>query len=178
MNEKNLINRMKQNDKQALDIFIRELYPDVYRFVYCKMNGLDISKDITQEVFLRFIKNIRSYEHNGRVLSYLFKIASNLCMDYFRKNRNEDIEIEEAILKDDTDVHESVLRKIKQEKLLSYIYVLKGKEQDVILLKYFHGYTFKEIASIYDTPESTIKSRHKSALIKLKKMIKEGDFDE
>lgn len=179
MNEKYYINRIRQNDKQALDIFIRELYPDVYRFVYRKMNGLDISKDITQEAFLRFIKNIRGYEHNGKVLSYLYKIASNLCVDYFRKNKNEDVEIEEVILKDEkVNVHESVLNKIKKDILMNYIQNLKSKEQDVIILKYFHQYTFKEIAMLFEISESTVKSRHKSALIKLKTMVKEEDFNE
>lgn len=180
MHEKYYINRIKHNDKQALDMFIRELYPDVYRFVYHKMNGADISKDITQEVFLRFIKNVMGYEHNGKVLNYLFCIASHLCVDYFRKNKKaEYIEIEEGISKDEKiNVHEEVIAKLKKEELLKYIYLLHPKEQDVILLKYFHQLTLIEIAKMYNTPESTIKSRHAKALLKLKQLLKEGEFDE
>ncbi|MEG0275269.1 MAG: sigma-70 family RNA polymerase sigma factor, partial [Longicatena sp.] len=78
-------------------------------------------------------------------------------------------------LSDNSSVHESILNQIQNEELMYYIKGLKEEHQDVLLLKYFHQMTFKEIADSYQLPLSTIKTRHTAALKRLSKLWKEGD---
>lgn len=177
MKEKRLLHKIRKGDMGALDALITDVYPTVYAFVYRKMQGDDVAKDITQEVFIRFVRYLPTYHDEGKLLHLLYRIASNLCIDeYRRSSRNmcEDSDTLAYCLADDTDVHESILQQCSQAEILYYISQLSPPQQDVIILHYYHELTYKEIACIYDMPISSIKSRHKAALQKLFVMMK-GD---
>ena len=79
MKEKWLLHKIRHGDMAALDTFITQVYPTIYAFVYRKMQGDDSAKDITQEVFLRFIRYLPTYHEEGKVIHFLYRIASNLC---------------------------------------------------------------------------------------------------
>lgn len=177
MNESNLIRKIKKGDENAMDILIQSYYPFIYAYVSRKMLMDDCAKDITQEVFLRFLRYLPTYRQEGKLLHYLYRRASNVCKDYYRKMQyHEDISELDYMIEDDTNVHESILNQLKYEELMLWISKLNDIQQDVIILKYFHQLTFKEIADIHHIPVSTVKSRHTQALIKLRKLMKEGGF--
>ena len=85
MRESNLIRRIKKGDSKALDILIQAYYPSIYSFVSRKMQMDDCAKDVTQEVFLRFIRQIPTYRHEGKLLHFLYRIASNVCKDQYKR---------------------------------------------------------------------------------------------
>ncbi|MEG0452364.1 MAG: RNA polymerase sigma factor [Coprobacillus sp.] len=171
MNEKFYIRRIKKGDHQALDIFIENLYPQVYTFILRKVKGDDVAQDLTQEVFVRFIKALPTYEYQKKTLNYLYRISSHVCLSYYKKQRY-DYEIEEEHIEDKrVDVHEAIIKQFHHDELIEAVRLLKPLQQDVIILKYFEQYTFKEIADIYNENISTIKSRHYQALIHLKKIM-------
>ena len=75
-----------------MDILIQSYYPFIYAYVSRKMLMDDCAKDITQEVFLRFLRYLPTYRQEGKLLHYLYRIASNVCKDYYRKMQyHEDI---------------------------------------------------------------------------------------
>ena len=156
MNEKAYLKEIRKGNQEALNAFIETLYPSVYRYVFCKVAGKEEAKDITQEVFLRFIKQIHNYQSNGKVLAYLYTIAMNCCHTYYRKEKRFDYtELNDEISKDD--------------------YNLSDKDQDILIFHYLKQMTFKEISQITNESENTLKTRHYRALAKMKKIIKDGD---
>ena len=76
MNESNLIRKIKKGDENAMDILIQSYYPFIYAYVSRKMLMDDCAKDITQEVFLRFLRYLPTYRQEGSIfeLSYFFAI--------------------------------------------------------------------------------------------------------
>ena len=177
MNEYKYITKIRNGDQCALNELIEFLYPQVYRFVYRKLQGDEVSNDIVQDTFVRFVRVIPTYQIQGKIIHYLFKIASNLCIDYWKqKGKEYDYEFEENLIIDEyQNVHLDTLEKLEFERIERCLLELSPQQQDVILLKYFEQLTFKEIASIYQTNESTIKSRHTQALIKLRRKMKVGN---
>lgn len=181
MSEHALIKKIKKGDQHALDTFIREMYPSVYTFAYRKMQGDDLCKDITQEVFIRFIKSIPMYHEEGKSLHYLYRITSNVCKDFYKKSKHQyydDIDEKAYLFADEEDVHETILIKLRDKELFVYIQSLSIQQQDIILLKYYHQLTFQEIADILLLPLSTVKSRHIAALKVLRKCYKESEENE
>lgn len=177
MKESSYIKKIRNGDQNALNSFIEELYPQLYQYVYRKLNGSDNSADITQETFIRFIRVIPTYHAQGKVLPYLYKIASNVCNDYFKRMGKENyLEFKDDLVEDcNENVHENILKQIDDENLMEMLQRLHPLQQDVMLFKYYHQLTFKEIANMYGIPESTVKSRHTQALKKLRMMVKEGE---
>lgn len=178
MKEKYYIKRIQKGDHSALDEFIEILYPQVYTFIYRKVKGEDIAKDLTQDVFIRFIRALPTYQSEGKVLNYLYKISSHVCLSYYKSLKTHFLLEDELVQDEHIDVHETIIKQFKDEELQKAIYQLKPAQQDVIILKYFEQYTFKEIASIYHLSVSTVKSRHYQALIQLKKMMEGGCYRE
>ena len=152
MREQQILHKIKKGDQQTLNNFIQDLYPYVYSFTYRKMQGDDSAKDITQEVFVRFIRQLPMY--------------------------HTDIDRQENLISADSDVHEVILDQIRNEELMYYIGELSDSQQDVILLKYYHQMTFKEIAQSFSIPVSTVKTRHTAALKRLCALWKEGGYHE
>lgn len=174
MNERYYIKRIRKGDHRALDVFIEELYPQVYTFICHKIQDDSLAYDLTQDVFIRFIRALPTYKSEGKVLNYLYTISSRVCLSYYKTQKNHLEYRDELVVDEKADVHEDMLKHITQEQLQELIYSLKPQSQDILILKYFQGYTFKEISRMYHIPESTVKTRHYQALKQLKKLM-EGD---
>lgn len=95
MTDKELIRKVHNGNKEALNTLISSYYDDIYRFCLYLTGQEADSYDITQEVFLRFIKYMDSYQHRN-LKGYLLIIARNLCRDHFHR-RKEPVSIEEAV---------------------------------------------------------------------------------
>ena len=176
MNEKAYLNDIKKGNQAALNSFIEELYPPVYRYVFCKVSGKEEAQDITQEVFLRFIKQLPNYKSNGKVLAYLYTIAINCCHTYYQKSKRYDyVEFNDEISGSQQELHEEILDRITFEELRILIHRLPEKDQDVLIFHYLKQMTFKELSELMSESESTIKTRHYRALAKIKALWKEGD---
>lgn len=174
MNEKILIYQIKHGNQQALEKLISHYYPDIYRYIFLKLSRKEDAEDITQEVFLRFIRQIPTYHHRDKLLNYLYTIAHSCCIDYFRKQKTfEDFLNYENQIADPVDVHTSILQQVQAEQIQLLLKKLSFKEQDVIIFHLYQQMTFKEIAQILNTPEETIKSCFYRALKKLRTLWKE-----
>ena len=72
---------------------IGEQYDKVYRYCYFKVHDKRLAEDLTQETFLRYFMQ-HSYIHRGKQLAYLYTIARNLCIDYYRRHQEEGLKEE------------------------------------------------------------------------------------
>lgn len=179
MNIKKLILQIKNGDEQALEVLIKDMYPQVYSFLYRKMNHSDKAKDITQEVFIKFVENIDNYHEEDKLRNYLFRIGINLVNNYYKSLKYiDDQELDESRLIDENNPHEIAMKKTREDIMMRYIQQLNTISKEIVILRYYHDLKFKDIAHILNIPESTAKSRHRQALIKLEEMMKGGILDE
>lgn len=136
------------------------------------MGDEDLAGDICQETMLKVMFNIGKYEDRGIPFSaWLYRIASNEVNLFFRqKNKNTTVEIQERHLKD--LMHEGELGKMDseedQEKLVQLMTKLKPEQTEIIELRFFLEYSFKEIADFYNITEANAKMRLYRILEKMK----------
>jgi RNA polymerase sigma-70 factor (ECF subfamily) len=132
------------------------------------LNSAEEAEDVTQEVFVKAFKNIRSYDGRAAVSTWLFKIASNLCVDRARrrKRRSEAVSLdagpESALLEpsDATWDPESHAVAIDMRAALDVaIAALSEKLRPVLLLHDVEGLDYKQIADALGIPLGTVKSR-------------------
>lgn len=157
----------KGSYENSIDKMIEDNYEYIYRYIYCFVKNRDIAQDITQDVFLKFLKNIDGYIESGRLKNFLYVIAKNCVKDYFKKQKNNSFDE----LRDDmkySDKMENVEDKIV---LMEAIDSLNLMEKDIIVLKYFGQLKNKEIAGIYGKPVSTVHYILKRAEKNLKKRL-------
>ncbi|MDD2197775.1 MAG: RNA polymerase sigma factor, partial [Bacteroidales bacterium] len=130
------------------------------------------SQDIVQNVFIKLYNNNGNLSSIKNVKHYLYRSITNACFDFHRKSRRQKFEpIETAILPSqmyERGASEVLIQFEEYERLEELLKVLPEEQSEVIRLRIFDNLGFVEIASILETPVTTIKSRFKYGIDKLK----------
>ena len=177
-----LIKMYKLGNEKALEILINKYKKDVFRFIYSKVKDKEIADDIFQETFIKVIiaLNKKSYNEDGKFLFWIFRVANNLMMDYFRmSNRrylflkiNDYSNLENKLICDYIDADElislenkyNIIKELIQEKLLY-------EQRQVLELRFGEKMSFKEIALIQGVNINTALGRYRYAINNLRKEI-------
>ena len=141
---------------------IGEQYDKVYRYCSFKVHDKRLAEDLTQETFLRYFMQ-HSYIHRGKQLAYLYTIARNLCIDYYRRHQEEGLK-EEIAENPMEGVENSLQLRMAVEKL-------PERMQELILLRYVNEVSIKEICRIMGMSRSSIYRMEQEALERLRKML-------
>ncbi len=165
--------RIKQVIKGDQDAFadIVEIYSNsIYQLGYRMLGNRHEAEDIAQEAFIRAYVNIKTFNQDLKFSTWLFRIATNLCIDRIRKKKPDyylDAEVSGtdgltmySQLSSDSPLPESELESLElQEIVQKEILKLPEKYRSVIVLKYIEELSLNEISEILDMPLGTVKTR-------------------
>lgn len=167
MNDKELIRKVHDGNKEALNDIINKYYDEIYRFCLYLTGQEADSYDITQDVFLRFIKYVDSYEYRN-LKGYLLIIARNLCRDYFHHKKYAS-NIEDIISLGSEDHRLGTL----EERMLLWnaLRQIPVSQREIIILRIYEELRFHEIAQILGCNLSTAKSRFRLGIKNLKTIM-------
>ncbi|WHY72560.1 RNA polymerase sigma factor SigW [Fictibacillus enclensis] len=178
-----LVTQVKSGNREAFEGLV-EIYKDkIYRLCYRMVGDRHEAEDLAQEAFVRAFVNIDKYSGSYKFSTWLYRIATNLCIDRLRKRKPDysmDAEIpgtEGATLYSqvaDADPlpEEEVEEKEKHDHLQQEIMKLPEKYRTAILLKYIEDMSLDEISSVMDLPVPTVKTRIHRGREALKKAYK------
>ena len=175
-----LVKNYIAGDENALAVLIKRHQSKIYGFIYSKMPDRDVADDVFQDTFIKVIKTLKtnSYNEEGKFLPWVMRIAHNLIVDHYRKNKKMPMlrETEEfsifSILTDTslnaesriiTDVIEKDLQKIVQE--------LPPDQREVLMMRIYQDLSFNEIADLTGVSINTALGRMRYALMNLRKVI-------
>lgn len=180
MTDEDLIQEIQAGSNAALESLIRKYYYDVYNFIYRRTHQQALSYDLTQEVFSKVFLSISSYESKGKFRSWIFTIALNQVRDYVNSKqvRNKSLEnewIEETIEDKKSNVAYLYEKKEESREIREALEELSDIQSEAIILKYFHGYKYHEIAEMTKTKETTVKSRVFQGLKKLSQFLRSDE---
>lgn len=167
MTDKELIHKVHNGDKEALNAIVRKYYDEIYRFCLYLTGQETDSYDIAQEVFLKFIRYVDSYRYKN-LKGYLLMIARNACYDYFRQKK-ETVCIDEM---EESGTEDSQIARIEDEMLLRQALIgLSPLQREVVILRIYEELKYTEIAKILGCSLSTVKSRYFQGIKKLDKLL-------
>jgi RNA polymerase sigma-70 factor, ECF subfamily len=165
--------RIKQVIKGDQDAFaeIVEIYSNsIYQLGYRMLGNRHEAEDVAQEAFIRAYVNIKSFNQDLKFSTWLFRIATNLCIDRIRKKKPDyylDAEVSGtdgltmySQLASDSPLPENELESLElQESVQKEILKLPEKYRSVIVLKYIEELSLNEISEILELPLGTVKTR-------------------
>lgn len=167
MTDKELIHKVHNGDKEALNAIVRKYYDEIYRFCLYLTGQETDSYDIAQEVFLKFIRYVDSYQYKN-LKGYLLMIARNTCYDYFRQKK-ETVCIDEI---EESGTEDSQIARIEDEMLLRQALIgLSPPQREVVILRIYEELKYTEIAKILGCNLSTVKSRYFQGIKKLDRLL-------
>ena len=158
------------NQKAYAELMSR--YKDSIYFMLLKMvNNRDDADDLTIEAFGKAFKNIHQYTPDYAFSTWLFKIATNNCIDYIRKKRKQMLSIDKGyenengedvaleIKSDSIGPEDKLMKKQKMETMREVVDKLKPRYRTLIELRYFQELSYEEIATNMDLPLGTVKAQ-------------------
>lgn len=168
MKEILLISRAARGDREALGELVRLYYGKIYNYIFYRVLDRALAEDLTQDVFVKLTKSIHSYVPTASFSSYLYRIAHNTTVDYFRAAKQSEAIPENQAAPDGLS---AVDAKVDVHRMLS---VLPAEQRECIILYYLQGLTYWEISQILDIPIPTAKSRVQRGLAVCRKMMEES----
>lgn len=185
MQDYELIKRIRQGEKQLFGQLVEKYYDDVFRYCYYQTGNEHTAYDCTQETFYHLMRFLDNYRERNHFKSYLIRIASNVCKDYFRQNSRRTVrEVSYSQWEDPAGTSEKHAETppftagTEQETLLRLsiregLMHLPESQREVIVLYYYQGYKLREISSLTGVPLSTVKTRLYAGTEKLKQYLQE-----
>lgn len=181
-----LVKMALQGDEKAFARLLNR-YKDAIYFMLLKMvNNRSDAEDLTLEAFGKAFKSLHQYSPTYAFSTWLFKIASNNCIDFLRKKKGIHVSIENKeenensdpirLKSKDPDPEERLIRQQKAILLRNVVRKLKPRYQTLVELRYFREFSYEEIAKELDLPLGTVKAQLFRAREMLFKMIESTEI--
>ncbi len=175
-----LVKNYMAGDESALSILINRHQSKIYGFIYSKIPDRDISDDIFQDTFVKVIKTLKSnsYNEEGKFLPWVMRIAHNLIIDHFRRNKKmpmfretEEFSIFSIMTDHALTVENQIIADQVQEDLKKIIEELPEDQKEVLVMRIYQDLSFKEISELTGVSINTALGRMRYAIMNLRKVI-------
>ncbi len=172
-------------DEKALEVLINRHNQKITSFIYSKVLDRDITEDIFQDTFIKVIKTLKrgSYSEEGKFLPWVMRIAHNLIIDHFRKNKrmpkfegSEDFNIFSVIRDDKLNAEKQMIKDQIDSDLSVLIEELPDDQREVLIMRIYKDMSFKEIAENTGVSINTALGRMRYALINLRKIVQRNNI--
>ena len=168
-----MIEAARQDPQKFGDLYLLYAQP-VFRYLYSRIRNIPDAEDATAQTFLAALEQIQKYKHDGYFASWLFSIARNKAMDYFRKQRKETPLIEVESISTDAGQLSLVIKTEQITALSVLINKLPEEEQELIRLRYVAELSFTEIGYLLGQKEDTVKKSLYRLLARLKVQLEDS----
>lgn len=164
-----LVNRAKQGDEKAFASLMNRYRDSIYYMLLKMVNNAYDAEDLTIEAFGKAFRNIESYTPKYAFSTWLFKIATNNCVDFIRKKQlspspldhlQENLDnVTVNIQSDLPDPEERLIQQQKISDLKNIVNQLKPRYRRLIELRYYKEYSYEEISKELSLPIGTVKAQ-------------------
>jgi RNA polymerase sigma-70 factor (ECF subfamily) len=182
-----LVKQFVDGKQSSFEILVKRHKDKVYTYIFLMVKNDHLANDIFQETFIKVVKslNIGKYQENGKFISWVVRIAHNLVIDHFRKEKqmrtfSNDVyetDIFNSSKFSDATIEDDIIQDQIKDDVRKLVDHLPEEQREVILLRHFSGLSFKDIAEQTDVSINTALGRMRYALINLRKLIEERNLN-
>ncbi|WP_228237385.1 RNA polymerase sigma factor [Allomuricauda sp. M10] len=180
INDSILVKNYIAGDEKALETLINRHNQRISSFIYSKVMDRDVAEDIFQDTFIKVIKTLKrgNYSEEGKFLPWVMRIAHNLIIDHFRKNKrmpkfegSDDFNIFSVIKDEKLNIEKQIIKDQIESDLTLLIDELPEDQREVLIMRIYKDMSFKEISENTGVSINTALGRMRYALINLRKIV-------
>jgi len=180
-----LVSRYIKGDESALEILITTHKQRIYSFIYSKVYDGDVADDIFQDTFIKVIKTLKrgAYNEEGKFLPWVMRIAHNLVIDYFRKNKRMpkfdntgEFSIFSVLSDSALNAEKTIIKEQIETDVRRLVDELPNDQREVLLMRMYKDMSFKEISDRTGVSINTALGRMRYALINMRKIIEKHNI--
>lgn len=164
---KDLIRRSQQGDRQAFEMLVTAYMQRAYFVALGFLRNHDDALDVSQEAFVRVLRNIHRFKPEADFFPWLYQIIKNLCFNVLRKRSGRRQQSLDAMMDEQhvqfadpkPNARDICARNEMQRLLWEAIERLRPQSREIILMKHFHHMSYRQIADALGIPIGTVMSR-------------------
>lgn len=186
LSDQQLLNSYLSGDQSAISQLIEKHRRRVTDYIRMMVKDRDVADDIFQDTFIKVIRTIDSgrYVDNGKFLSWVLRIAHNQVIDHFRQTKQSGkvsesvagFDILNTLRFSERTIEDDIISGQVEEQIRAMVGELPDEQREVVMMRYYAGLSFKEIAEQTDVSINTALGRMRYALINLRKMMREKNI--
>ena len=171
---KRALEASQAGDRSAFGLIYDQFSLRLYKFIYLRVGHKEVAEDILSDTFVKAWTKIKQIHEYKALSSWIFQIAKNSIIDYYRIRKSTiAIEEVEGILEDAVDAVNEVDLDFDHKRILSSLALLPKDQQQVIRYKFFEDLTNAEIALIMNKTEGSVRVIQHRAIIRLQELLRE-----
>ena len=172
-NDKRRLALAKAYDRQTLADIYDEYYPPIYRYISRQVEDMETARDLTAEVFNRFLSALESGQGPDKsISSWLYRAAHNIVVDHYRRRQFRDhLPLPEQLADGSADPALEVENRLNAGRVHEALQTLTPDQRQVITLKFLAGFSNAEVAEIMDKPIGAVKSLQHRGLASLQRQL-------
>lgn len=175
LTDEELVKEIINGNKCSMEVLVKRHYRLVFSAIYRNVGEYHISLDLAQETFIKVIRGIKTFDCNkGNFKNWILRIAMNICNDFFKSAYVKNNILQNQVSESDQESENviNIVEKSDERRMVKEaIMTLPNSQREALILKYYHDLTIKEISFVTETNESTVKSRLKLGVDRLKKLF-------
>ncbi len=186
LSDKDLVSDYIKGNERGLEILITRHRSRIYSYIFATIKNKTLAEDFFQDTFIKVIKTLKGgkYNEEGKFLPWVMRIAHNLMIDYFRKQKkfrtvsgtsrdNEDLDVFSTIGYDELNIEQRLVKGQLRSDVKELIERLPEEQKEVVRLRHYYEMSFKEISDFTNVSINTALGRMRYALINLRKMVED-----
>ena len=185
LSDQELVKKYINGDNHSFEVLLNRHKNRVFAFIMSKIKNKDLSEDIFQDTYVKVVNSLQKgkYNEEGKFLPWVMRIAHNLVIDHFRKNKriplfnnNYDFDIFQFIYDKSLNAEKSIINDQIVSDLQKIILELPDDQKEVLMMRFYRDMSFKEIAESTGVSINTALGRMRYALINLRKVIQTNNI--
>jgi len=182
-----LIKQYLAGDSSSLEYLINRHKNKVFSYIIMIVKKQELAEDIFQDTFIKVIKSLHSgkYSEEGRFVSWVMRIAHNLIIDFYRKNKrfktisdtDTEVSIFNSVKFSDKNVEDDLVSIQINSDLHNIVDQLPEEQKEVVVLRYYKNLSFKEIAEQTNVSINTALGRMRYAVLNMRKIMEESNIN-
>ncbi len=181
-NENSLLTKARKGDIQAFEELTSSYYGKVLNICYRMLNNSEDASEQAQEAFIKAFRYIKDFKGNCSISTWLYRIATNVCLDYLRKNKNkkfisieqntfDDLKIKDSLVSNKPGPEKVAEVNAQRKAINEALSKMNEKNRMIIVLRDFNCFSYEEIGEIIKAPVGTVKSRISRARSELRDLL-------
>lgn len=182
-----LIKQYLGGQASSLEVLINRHKSKVYSYILMVVKSRELAEDIFQDTFVKVIKSLNSgtYKEEGRFVSWAMRIAHNLIIDFYRKDKHlktvsddqTDVPLFNSAKFSDATIEEELVIDQIHHDVKKLVDLLPEEQKEVVVLRFYYNLSFKEIAEHTQVSINTALGRMRYAILNLRKLMEQSNVD-
>jgi RNA polymerase sigma factor (sigma-70 family) len=180
MDDKDLVHLYQKGNQQAISELVNRYQQRIHSTIFFLVKNQELAEDLFQETFIKIITSLRKnhYSEQGKFLPWALRIAHNLVIDHFRKEKlmplqrdSEEFSVFDIMPANNRNAADQIIYEEKISMVRILLDKLPFEQREVVILRHYAGLSFKDISKMLNININTALGRMHYAVIKMREMV-------